>query len=144
VGVITTCASSQPSEFCIQCPTSRVLCACFTMVLPPAAQALCQTLMVFGMTVKDVLQSAEWAHTPRNLECVEIFAGVGSVAAAASELNLRGSTETTEDVTTQQGFRTAVGLVMRLVPAALLWLAPVCSSWGFMNSSRCKRSASNG
>jgi len=154
VGVITTCASSQPSESCIQAPTSRVLCACFTMVLPPAAQALCQTLMVFGMTVEDVLQSAEWAHTPRNLECVEIFAGVGPVAAAASELNLRaatydkyrirGSTETTEDVTTQQGFRTAVGLVMRLVPAALLWLAPVCSSWGFMNSSRCKRSASNG
>ncbi len=124
------------------------------MALPRAAQALCKTLMVFGMSVEHVLQSAEWAHSPRNLECVEIFAGVGAVAAAASELDLRaatydkyripGSTEATEDITTRQGFRTAIGLVMRLVPATLLWLAPVCSTWGFMNSSRCKRSSSNG
>ena len=78
----------------------------------------------------------------------------GEVAAAASDLNLRAATydgnripssiEATEDITTQHGFWTSVSLVMRLVPAGLLWLAPVCSSWGYMNASRCKREASNG
>ena len=124
------------------------------MLLPPVAVGLCATLMIFGMTVEDVLCNTEWSNSLRNLECVEIFAGVGSVAAAALELKLRaatydknripGSTEATEDITTQQGFRTAVSLVMRLVPAGLLWLAPDCSSWGYMNASQCKRKASNG
>ena len=111
------------------------------MLLPPVAVGLCATLMIFGVTVEDVLCNTEWSNSLRNLECVEIFAGVGSVAAAALELKLRaatydknripGSTEATEDITTQQGFRTAVSLVMRLVPAGLLWLAPDCSSWGY-------------
>ena len=78
---------------------------------------LCATLTIFGMSVEDVLRSTEWSNSPRNLECVEIFAGVGSVAAAASELNLRaatydkyripGSTEATEDLPAQQGLWTA-------------------------------------
>ena len=124
------------------------------MALPPLAMGLCTTLMIFGMTVEDVLCNTEWSESPQNLECVEIFAGVGSVAAAASELNLRaatydknripGSTEATEDLTTEQGFHTAIALVMRLVPGGLLWLAPVCTTWGFLSSSRCKRDASNG
>ena len=33
---------------------------------------------------------------------------------------------------------------MRLAPGGLLWLAPVCSSWGFMNSSNCRRTEANG
>jgi len=92
-------------------------------------------------------------HVPRDLDCVEIFAGVGSIAAAAAEKGLRsatydknripGVTEQTEDITTLQGFRGAIALVLRLVSYGLLWLAPDCSSWGFMNSSRCKRSEGN-
>ena len=111
-------------------------------------------LILFGLSVQQVLDNDGWAHSPRNLECVEIFAGVGAVAAAAKELGLRaatydkyripGNTEVTEDITTWEGFQTAIGLVMRLVPAGLLMLAPVCASWGFMNSSRCQRSACNG
>lgn len=123
------------------------------MALPLAAQALCQALVLHSLCVEHVLQASTWADVPRNLDCLEVFAGVGSVAAAAAELGLRsatydkhripGSTETTEDLSTEAGLRTAIGLVMRLAPCALLWLAPVCSSWGFMNSSRCKRKASN-
>jgi hypothetical protein len=43
-----------------------------------------------------------------------------------------------------QGFRGAIALVLRLVSYGLLWLAPDCSSWGFMNPSLCKRSEGNG
>jgi len=123
------------------------------VMLPPAAWKLCQSLLVHGLTVPAVLNSDEWMHVPRDLDCVEIFAGVGSIAAAAAEKGLRsatydknripGVTEQTEDITTLQGFRGAIALVLRLVSYGLLWLAPDCSSWGFMNSSRCKRSEGN-
>ena len=105
------------------------------------------------MTVEHVLQSDEWAHFPRDLECVELFAGVGAVATAATELGLRsttydikripGITETSEDITAPEGFRTATTLVVRLYIGALLWLALVCASWVFMTSVKCNRSSSN-
>ena len=123
-------------------------------MLPPAAWKLCQSFLVHGLTVAAVLNSGEWMHFPRDLDCVEIFAGVGSIAAAAAEKGLRsatydkkripGVTEQTEDITTLEGFRGAIALVLRLVSHGLLWLAPDCSSWGFMNCSRCKRSEANG
>ena len=134
--------------------SAAVTCPSHGMALPPAAQVLCQVLVLHGLCVEQVLQASTWADVPRNLDCLEVFAGVGSVAAAAAELGLRsatydkyripGSTETTEDLSTEAGLRTAIGLVMRLAPSALLWLAPVCRSWGFMNCSRCKRNAANG
>ena len=123
-------------------------------MLPPAAWKLCQSFLVHGLTVAAVLHSDEWAHLPRDLDCVEIFAGVGSIAAAAAEKGLRaaaydkkripGVTEKTEDITTLRGFRGAITLVLRLVSHGLLWLAPDCSSWGWMNCSRCMRSEANG
>ena len=112
-------------------------------MLPPAAWKLCQTLLVHGLTVVAVLNSHEWMQLPRDLDCVEIFAGVGSIAAAAAEKGLRaaaydkgripGATEETEDILTLQGFRGAIALVLRLVSHGLLWLASDCSSWGFLN-----------
>ena len=123
-------------------------------MLPPAAWKLCQSFLVHGLTVAAVLNSHEWMHLPRDLDCVEIFAGVGSIAAAAAEKGLRaaaydkgripGVTEETEDILTLQGFRGAIALVMRLVSHGLLWLAPDCSSWGFLNCARCQRSEANG
>ena len=146
----TTCRSKplglSHRRSCVQCPVGGVM-------LPPAAWKLCQTFLVHGLTVFAVLSSHEWVHLPRDLDCVEIFAGVGSIAAAAAEKGLRtaaydkrrisGVTEHTEDITTLQGFRTAIALVLRLATHGLLWLAPDCSSWGFMNSSRCQRSEAN-
>ena len=123
-------------------------------MLPPAAWKLCQSFLVHGLTVAAVLNSHEWMHLPRDLDCVEIFAGVGSIAAAAAEKGLRaaaydkwripGATEEAEDILTLQGFRGAIALVMRLVSHGLLWLAPDCSSWGFLNCARCQRSEANG
>ena len=142
---------------------SRVLCpaaslsvtfCCRVLMLPVAAQRLCETFLVHGLTVALVFKCDEWSYLPRDLECVEILSGVGSVAGAASEHGLRaaaydkgripGLTESAEDITTPQGFRAAIALVMRLVCHGLLWLAPPCSSWTFLNSSRCRRSAENG
>ena len=123
-------------------------------MLPPAAWKLCQSFLVHGLTVAAVLNSHEWMHLPRDLDCVEIFAGVGSIAAAAAEKGLHaaaydkgripGVTEETEDILTLQGLRGAIALVMRLVSHGLLWLAPDCSSWGFLNCARCQRSEANG
>ena len=121
-------------------------------MLPLVAWKLCQTFLVHGWTVVVVLSSDEWMHLPQDLDCVDIFAGVGSATAAEQGirsatydiLRIPGITEQTEDITTLQGFRGAVALVLRLVLHGLLWLAPDCSSWVFMNCSRCKRSEDNG
>ena len=48
-----------------------------------------------------------------------------------------------EDITTPAGFKHAVNLVLQLVVGGLLWMAPVCSSFTFMNSSNCMRGPSN-
>ena len=61
-------------------------------MLPFAAWKLCQTFLVHALTVVVVLSSDEWMHVPQDLDGVEIFAGVGSVAAAAAEKGLRSAT----------------------------------------------------
>ena len=48
-----------------------------------------------------------------------------------------------EDITTLAGFKHAVNLVLQLAVGGLLWMAPVCSSFTFMNSSNCMRGPSN-
>ena len=67
-------------------------CLSQSMSLPPAAQVLCQVLVLHGLRVEQVLRASTWADVPRNLDCLEVFAGVGSVAAAAAELGLRSAT----------------------------------------------------
>ena len=110
---------------------------------------LCATLTVFGLTVNAVLSSPLWLHQARDLDCAEIFSGVQSVVRAARERGMRAQGfdklhDPKDDITTPTGFRRAVTLVMRLAAGGLLWLAPVCSSWVFMNSSNCRRTAANG
>ena len=146
-------ASSQGSPTQAQWPASSVPCAQSDAGASRACGALCY---IDDLRIDHAgrLDETKWSNSHRNLERVEIFAGVGAVAAAASELNLRaatydknripGSTEATEDITSEHGFRTAVSLVMRLVPTGLLWIAPDCSSWGWMNASQCRRASSNG
>ena len=53
------------------------------MELPVVSQRLLRTIEAFGLTVEHVLQSDEWAHFPRDLECRERFASAGAVATAA-------------------------------------------------------------
>ena len=87
----------------------------------------------------------------------ELWSGVGNVAAAARDnghsaaefdldrvpgyTNVPGPSS--EDITTEAGFLKALGLVLRLRPAGLLWMGPLCSSFVFPDSSHCKRKASN-
>ena len=118
--MFTAPVSSQGPSFSVHGPA---------MVLPVVPPRLLRTTELFGMTVEHVLQSDESAHFPRDLECAELFAGVGAVAAAATELGFRimtydikripGITETNEDITTPEGFKTATTLVMRLTTGAL-------------------------
>lgn len=112
---------------------------------------------LFGLTVATLLACAHLSGAPRDLDAVEIFSGVGSIAAAAQsqgfaarpfdKYRVMGCTdvdgETSEDMTVKSGFMNAVELVFRLRLGGLLWLAPVCASWIGLNISRTRRSAAN-
>ena len=94
-------------------------------MLPLVAWKLCQTFLVQGLIVVAALSSDAWTHLPRDLDCVDICVGVGSIAAAVAEKGLRsatydilripGITKQPEDITTLQRFRGAIALVLRLV-----------------------------
>ena len=80
----------------------------------------------------------------RDLDCLELFAGVGSVAKAAAELGHNSATfdkadNEAHDICTTDGLHRAVHFLMRIKEGGLLWAAPVCRSWGWMNSCKCKR-----
>ena len=118
-------------------------------------QALLCSITVFGYTVASAL--ASFADVPRDLEVVELWAGVASVAGAAvaggvpaASFDVRrqpGVTDApgpeSEDIITEPGFRNALRLVGRLRNRGLLWMAPVCSSWGFANSANTGRRQGN-
>lgn len=103
------------------------------------------SLLIFGLTVSSVLDNA---CEQRDLDVVELWSGVGAIASAAEaagfaamafdKFRIRGVTDiddpdTTEDILLEAGFRRALSLVLRLRPGGLLWMAPVCSSWIFLN-----------
>ena len=99
---------------------------------------------VFGLTPCDVLK---WP-AERDLDVVELWAGKESVANAGRSLNLEVAAfdilrKPEEDITSLSGFRLALALVLRVRRFGLLHMAPVCSSFGFMNSSRCQRDEAN-
>lgn len=99
---------------------------------------------VFGITPIDV---QKWP-SQRDLDVVELWSGKGTVAKAGQALDLSVATfdilnRPEENITSLSGFRLALDLVLRLRPGGLLHMAPVCSSFGFMNSSRCQRDESN-
>lgn len=88
---------------------------------------------------------------------VELWCGVGSIAAAASgagyvvrqfdKFRVPGITDgvgsSSEDLLSASGFMSAVHCVLSMRERGLLWMGPVCSSFVFMNSSKCKRSLAN-
>ena len=111
-------------------------------------EQLSATLVVFGLTIDAVLSDPQWTSTPRDLDCVEVFSGMGAVTMAARGAGKRAQPfdilrDMRENMATANGFRRSVLLVMRLVVGGLLWLAPVCSTWVFMNSSNCQRKKKN-
>jgi len=120
--------------------------------VPGLLQALC----VFGLTLHDALKLPE-ADGPRTVDVVELWCGVGSIAAAASaagyvvqkfdKYRVPGVTDTdghaSEDLLSWFGFMSAVRCVLAIRRGGLLWMAPVCSSFVFMNSSNCQRRRGN-
>ena len=109
----------------------------------------CGSVIVFGLT----LQAALSRNSERDLDLVELWSGVGSIAGSAVESGFTvrcfdlhrvpGVTDCPgleqEDITTKQGFEAALALVLGIRPGGLLHLAPECSSFAFPNSARHKR-----
>jgi len=105
-------------------------------------------LVIFGFTVATVLDSSQWGSLPRDLDLAELWAGVGHVALAGRQAGHATCTferqdDLADDLLTPDGFLRAVTLVMRLRPGGLLGTAPTCSSFGFANSNKCRRTKTN-
>jgi hypothetical protein len=110
---------------------------------------------VFGWTVQYAL--AQFHSAPRYRDVVEVFSGVGSImgaavgqgfqAAAFDKCRVPGQTDgpgpLSEDLCTEAGFLSAVALVATLRVGGLLWLAPVCASWIWLNLKRTMRRSDN-
>lgn len=110
-----------------------------------------------GWTASSIMASDKWTH-PRDLTVVELWCGVMSIVSAARAHGFEAegydinripgitddeTSEKSENIIGRTGFHNAVALVMRLRPQGLLWMAPVCSSWTFANSSNTGRKKSN-
>lgn len=122
--------------------------------MAPSVPLKLSKMQVFGITLATAL-----AMMPqdRHLDCVELWAGVATISRAASIEGMEsvamditripGETDKkgpqTENILLKEGFMKALFAVLCLRPGGLLWMAPVCSSSVFMNSSNCKRTKRN-
>ena len=129
---------------------SRSSVRCGSTLLPAMKPADC-SLLIFGLTVSSVLDSAS---DQRDLDVVELWSGVEAIVSAAraagftampfDKFRIEGATDTddpdtTEDILLEAGFRRALNLVLRVCAGGLVWMAPVCSSWIFLNLKNTKR-----
>ena len=100
--------------------------------------------VLFGFTLDALLSTP----ADRDLHVLELWSGVQSIVNAARACGLEAepfdkAISLDQDILTSHGFGAAVNLVMRLSINGLLWMAPVCSSWGFMNAANCQRGSHN-
>ena len=110
------------------------------------------TLLLFRMFTLQSLM--DHCNVQRDLDVVELWAGVQSIVNAAREDGFRaegfdknripGTTDMpgprTEDILTPDGFHNAAKLVLRLRPGGLLHVAPVCSSFVGLDIMHTQRS----
>ena len=101
---------------------------------------------VWGLTVWEVLTSASFTAIARDLDCVELWCGVGAVwkAAAAQGHRSQGfdlKNGVAQTILTKQWFLNASELTLRLTTTGMLWMAPVCSSWVWINLKNTMRQA---
>ena len=109
------------------------------------------SLLIFGLTVSLVLNRAS---DQKDLDVVELRSGVAAIVAAAravgftampfDKFRINGATDTddpdtTEDILLEAGFRRALNLVLHVRPRGLVWMAPVCPSWIFLNPRNTKK-----
>ena len=83
-------------------------------------------------------------NTWSDLDCVEYFAGCRSITRAMAALGYRAmpfelNLSRRMNMETDIGFALALMMLLRLKSTGLLWLAPVCSSWIWMNLGTSKR-----
>ena len=81
----------------------------------------------------------------RNIDGVEVFAGVQSVVCAARTKGFKLLPfdiliAKEHDLTTTAGLKLVLESVFAIKEHGLVWLAPVCSSWVWMSRSNTKRS----
>lgn len=100
---------------------------------------------VHGLSVADACQKAA-QH--RDLDCVEIFSGVGAIRAAAEAVGCRTAafdkrSDPHQDILDPAGFQKALSLVLRLRPSGLLWLAPMCDSFSWLCLRTTQRKRAN-
>ncbi len=98
--------------------------------------------------VDATLRNPRFHNLNRDLDCVELFSGAATVATAAAGLGHASATfdkinHDLQNICTADGFKLALTLTMRIKKGGLLWAAPDCRSWGWMNSSNCKRLEEN-
>lgn len=85
----------------------------------------CQLLLQIG----SIPQGQHW------INALELYAGVGAISAAFRAAGLRSCQvdilydEELHDLEGIKGLIYALCLLWRLAPGAILWMAPVCSSW---------------
>lgn len=111
-------------------------------------------MQVFGLTL---VMALEMCPVHRPLSVVELWCGVASIAGAAQKAGqasvamdknrVPGVTNTdgpdSENILSKHGFMRALQAVLEIKEGGLLWMAPVCSSWVFMNSANCRRTVKN-
>lgn len=113
-------------------------------------------LTIHGWTVP--LALSHFAHVARDLQAAEVFSGVGEVWGNAAKRRLPAAgfdkdrlpgvsddpaSRFCEDLCTATGLTNAMKLVARLVEGGLLWLAPLCASFIWLNLANTKRCAEN-
>ncbi len=82
----------------------------------------------------------------QGLHCVEFFAGKQRVCKSVRSKGFRAvpydklTVDPVLDICSAQGFAIAVALVLACHQEALVWFAPVCSSWVFINRGTSMRS----
>ena len=110
-----------------------------------------------GHSMKEIRDMEAFHNLVRNIDVVELWSGCQSICNAArlggyvakpfDKHRSPGVTdvpgEHNEDITTKPGFNKALGLVLGLRENGLLWMAPVCSSFCWLNLSNTKRSKEN-
>ncbi len=123
----------------------------------PKACSFLTTLVIFGISVHDVLQDSQ-TDAPRDQDVLDLFCGAAAIHRAAVGLGLAstafdksrvpGVTDApwagcSEDLSSENGFKKALQLVKRLRPGGLLVMGPPCSSFVVLDAVRCRRNAQN-
>ena len=111
----------------------------------------------FGADLSGTLGSHDAKFATRYIDVLELWSGCFSIGRAAiaqgftavpfDKNRIPGTTdvegEHCEDLLTESGFKHAVSLVLQVRSNGMLAMGPTCATFGFPNSSRCKRSLDN-